>query len=155
PRQGPVAFPARVLRVNDVMIVVDAVIAVIKSFKPHACFIDVIGVGGGVYDRLRQLGYDVVGIQSSQPASNKRYLNRRAQMWWEMCEWVKERGCLPAKADTLGADLTAPTWWITPAGKIQIEGKDELEERGVESPDEGDALGLTFAQDVPFPEMFD
>lgn len=155
PRQGPVAFPARILRVNDTMTVVDVVVQVIKSFKPHACFIDVIGVGGGVYDRLRELGYDVVGINSALPASNKRYLNRRAQMWWEMAEWVKERGCLPSKAEQLKTDLCAPTWWITPAGKIQVEGKDELEDRGFESPDEGDGLALTFAQDVPFPEVFD
>lgn len=155
PRQGAVAYPAKVFRVNDAMVVVDHVVSAIRTFKPHACFIDVIGVGGPVYDRLKELGYDVIGINSAQPSANKRYLNRRAQMWWEMSSWIKEVAQLPRNCDQLASDLCAPTWWLTPAGKIQLEGKDELEERGIDSPDEGDALALTHAQHVPMPEVFD
>ena len=66
----------------------------IECENPDAVFIDGAGVGGGVIDRLRQLGYKVIEVQagSSADAADK-YLNKRAEMWGLLREWLKT-GCL-------------------------------------------------------------
>lgn len=154
PRCGPAAMVPRILRYNDAMLVVHQIVEIIHNWQPHAVFIDGTGLGGPVVDRLRELGYAVIGCNMGDPAANPRYLNMRAQTWWSMAAAVKERlglPPLPELADGLVTDLTAPKWWLNPRGKIQLEGKDELEDRGLESPDLGDALALTFWQHVPFP----
>lgn len=142
-RQGLLAHPPKVYRGIDNMALADKVAQEIERFRPDAVFIDA-GNGAGVIDRLRQLHHDVIEVHFSGHPSHSRYLNKRAEMWFEMRDWLRAGGVIPDLVD-LKQDLAAPTYRFTPADKIQLESKDDIKARGLPSPDLGDALALTFA----------
>ena len=75
-----------------------------------------------------------------------RYANKRAEMWGHMKEWCRF-GCLPDDRE-LRADLTAVDYGYDAADAIRLEKKDDMRRRGLASPDDGDALALTFAYPV-------
>ncbi len=143
PRQGLYAGRPFVFRGLDNMALADKVAQQIELFRPDAVFVDA-GNGAGVIDRLRQLHHDVVEVHFSGAPSQARYLNKRAEMWFEMRDWLRAGGAIPDLVD-LKQDLAAPTYRFTPADKIQLESKDDIKARGLPSPDLGDALALTFA----------
>ena len=142
-RQGLYAQQPQVFRGLDNMALADKVAQQIELFRPDAVFIDA-GNGSGVIDRLRQLHHDVVEVHFSGSPSAARYLNKRAEMWFELRDWLRAGGAIPDLVD-LKQDLAAPTYKFTPADKIQLESKDDIKGRGLPSPDLGDALALTFA----------
>lgn len=146
PRQGLQAFNPQVFRGMDNMDLAARVAAKIEEWKPDAVFIDA-GNGSGVIDRLRQLGYEVIEVNFGGKATDPRYLNKRAEMWFEVREWLKLGGAIPNIVD-LKQDLAAPIYWYDSAGRIQLEPKDDIKKRGLPSPDLADALALTFAQPV-------
>jgi len=111
-------------------------------------FVDGGGVGGGVIDRLRQLNHDVIEVQFGGKADEpKKYLNKRAEMWGRVKAWLGI-GCLP-KDEAMVTDLTSVEYQFTPADQIQLESKEHMKQRGLASPDDGDAIALTFAYPVP------
>jgi hypothetical protein len=122
------------------------VAAKITEWRPEAVFIDA-GQGSGVIDRLRQLNIDVIEVPFGGKATDPRFLNKRAEMWFEIREWIKLGGAIPNRVD-MKQDLAAPKFWYDSAGRIQLEPKDEIKKRGLPSPDLGDALALTFAYPV-------
>jgi hypothetical protein len=75
-----------------------------------------------------------------------RYANKRAQMWGFMKEWLKV-GSLPDDNE-LAADLKAVDYGYDASDAILLERKDDMRRRGLASPDDGDALALTFAYPV-------
>ena len=110
---------------------------------------DIGGLGAGVYDRLIQLGYGHVvrGINfGGSPQNDKKYLNKRAEMWGEMRDWLNSPPVKIPDMDDLHADLATPTYDFNHKQQLRLEGKDDIKKRGLKSPDCGDALALTFAQ---------
>jgi hypothetical protein len=145
PRQGLVAFKPRILRGMDTMTMAGQVAHTIETWKPDVTFVDVGGIGAGVVDRLRQLKCQVVPVDFGSKATDGRYENKRAEMWWEMAAWVKAGACLPNLPE-LTQDLTAPRITYRNArGRMQLESKDDMRARGLPSTDVGDALATTFA----------
>jgi hypothetical protein len=143
PDDGIVRF-----RQSDTMQTVGRVAEVINRRKPDAVFIDSVGVGGPVADRLRQLGFAVIDINSGLPASDSgRFKNLRSEMWWNMRDWLRERGRIPHD-EPLMDDLTAPLYRYDSSNRTQLESKDDMKGRNSPSPDTADALALTFAQPV-------
>ena len=111
-------------------------------------FVDGGGVGGGVIDRLRQLNHDIIEVQFGGKADEpKKYLNKRAEMWARTKEWLKI-GCL-TKDEAVVTDLTSVEYQFTASDQIQLESKEHMKQRGLASPDDGDAIALTFAYPVP------
>lgn len=116
--------------------------------------VDVIGVGGGVVDRLRELDQQVVGFNGAKSAADLTdesgelgFINLRAAAWWnlrEMLDPSKGSTLMLPPSETLVTDLTAPRWKVRAGGKIQIESKDEIRKRLGRSPDEGDAVVMSF-----------
>lgn len=101
------------------------------------------GFGAGVIDSLIQGGFSPFEIHFSGKAIDPRYYNKRAEMWFEMAEWIKRGGCLP-KCNFLKKELTAPTYSFK-SGKLILESKEQIKDRLGFSPDRADALALTFA----------
>jgi len=109
---------------------------------------------GGILDRLNQLGCkNAVGVDFGGRADRTdasdaaaRYANKRAEMWGFMKEWVKA-GSLPDDTE-LTADLKAVDYGYDASDAILLERKDDMRRRGLASPDDGDALALTFAYPV-------
>jgi phage terminase large subunit len=147
-RQGPVAYTPKVFRGLDLMTFAGIVANEIKTEKPAATFVDVGGLGAGVVDRLLQLGFQVTGADFGGRPIDPRFMNKKAEMWWAMAEWVRAGSSLPPSPELL-ADLVAPTYTYANAkGKFAIESKDDLIKRGIPSPDVADMLALTFYSPV-------
>lgn len=106
--------------------------------------VDVIGVGAGVFDGLREQGLPAVAFNSSERAErDDRFENRRAEAYWTLREELKAgRLDLDPDDEDLAAQLLAIRWSVNRRGRIQIEGKDKMRKRGVSSPDRADALAM-------------
>jgi hypothetical protein len=118
--------------------------------SPNALFVDETGVGAGVVDRLKQLGYPVTPVNfGSKPdgMTNAKVANKRAEMWVRMREWLNGSVGIPDDP-TLEAQLTAVEYKHDANNAILLEKKEEMKRRGLPSPDRADALALTFAYPV-------
>ena len=119
-----------------------------KGQRPVTIFVDSIGIGAGVVDRLSELGLPVRGINVGESPSDKEGYNRlRDELWFKGREWFETRtvrlcdGC-----DDLIAELSLPEYKILSNGRQKVDGKDELARKGtVHSPDQADAFLLTLA----------
>lgn len=148
PRQGLQSFNPLVYRGIDNMELAARVIAKMEDWKPDAVFIDV-GGGAGIIDRIRQLGYDVVEVNFGGRATNALYANKRAEMWYEMADWIKNGGSIP-NDNTFKLELATPTYRYDTSNRIILESKDDIKKRlpNAGSPDLADALALTFTHPV-------
>ena len=159
-RRGDQFLPYHVVRYNDTMKIVRDVAQMADKEKPKAIFIDVIGVGGGVFDRLKQLGYPVIAVNSAETISMEfpeKYVRLRDELWGKMRDWLEAgRGKLWDNEDNdLIGELSTPKAWLQGA-KTKVESKDEMRERlkktgGDESngsPDIADAHIMTFAMPI-------
>lgn len=114
----------------------------------HAAMVNIDqGYGTGIYSIGRNMGRQWNLISFAAKATDETYANKRAQMWGELKEWLKDVGALP-EDDVLAADLTGPEAFINLRGKLQLESKDDMKRRGLASPNKADALALTFAYPV-------
>lgn len=149
PRQGLVAFKPTVMRNMNGPEVAARLAEGKNRWGSEAEFVDGTGgYGASVLDALRAAGIAAVDVQFAGKAIDPRFYNRRAEMWWNMAEWVKKGGCLPRMPE-LVRELTAPTYTFQ-AGRLLIEPKEKIKERLGFSPDLADALALTFAvPDMP------
>lgn len=146
PRQGLRAFKPHIMmgaRSNEIA----ARIAMAKAkWGSELEFVDGTGgFGSGVVDSLIQAGHSPQEIHFSGKPIDSAYLNRRAEMWFRMANWIKRGGCIP-KDNELIRELTAPQYTFQ-NGKFQLEPKEQIKERLGFSPDLADALALTFAID--------
>lgn len=148
PRQGLIAMPPLVFRGIDNMTLAGHVARKIDQWTPDAVFID-SGAGAGVIDRLRQLGYDVTEVNFGGKPNDIRYVNKRAEMWFDLADWIKAGGAIPNDT-SLKLELATPTYKYDAANRIQLESKDDIKKRlpDAGSPDLADALALTFAHPV-------
>lgn len=131
----------------DTMQLAAKVVEIASDTSPDAVFIDGGGVGGGVIDRCRQLGLDVIEINFGAKATLPGYANMRAQMWARMRDALKDGVCLPHSED-LRTDLTSLEYGYNSKNDLQLESKEDAKKRGLASPDLADALALTYAQPV-------
>lgn len=144
PRQGRRAFMPTIMRNANSLQGAGALSRKWREWKADGCMIDNTGgFGGGWIDQLRVLGFDALPVHFAGKASDPRYVNKRAEMWFEMAEWIKSGGALP-KIPELVAELTTPTYFFK-GDRFQIEDKLQIKERLGRSPDLADALALTFA----------
>ncbi len=133
----------------DVVNVAHLVAGMIAKYYPARVLIDVGGLGAGVYDVLSSDGFReiLVPVNFGERAENaERFVNRRAEMWGRLKEWLQSP--LPVKlpkVDGLAEDLTAPKFSFDSLGRLQLEAKAEIKKRLGRSTDFGDALALTFA----------
>ena len=131
--------------------------------KPAKMFIDVGGLGVGIYDRLIEMGYgsQVVAVNfGGSPLEPERYgddgkamgggpANRRAEMWMRSKDWLEaEGGADLPDIDALQADACGPSYKYDSKGQLLLEKKEDMKRRGVKSPDRWDAVALTFAEPV-------
>lgn len=153
PRQGIVAFAPQTMRhQRDSSVSVDIANAVmVKKMDWNSemeFFDDTVGWAHGAIDVMRAAGHSPTPVAFDRPSGNPRYANMRAQCWMMLAEWVKAGGSLP-RTPGLVAELTAPTYFFS-QGKFMIEPKDQIKKRLGKSPDEAEALALTFAlPDMP------
>jgi len=118
------------------------------KLRPESIFIDSIGVGGGLADRLYELDLPAVGIAVSESSSLKEKFTRlRDELFWKAREWFEARDCKIPNDESLISEVTSVRYKYQSTGKLKIESKDEMKRRGQRSPDVADAFILTFAQE--------
>jgi len=117
------------------------------QFKVAVMFVD-SAYGAPYVERLHALGFDnVIEVNFGSPSPDRHQANMRAHMWNQVKEWLPH-GAIPADDEKLALDLGGPGAHIRSNGQLVIESKDDMKKRGLASPDDGDALALTFAQPV-------
>lgn len=113
----------------------------------HTMFLDSAGISGAVAGQLWQLGYkNVIEINFGADSPDPKFRNMRAYMWGKLKDWL-----LTGSIDDsprLEYDLTGPGYQLDAKVRIQLESKDEVRKRLDCSPDDADALALTFARKV-------
>lgn len=148
------AITLEVLNVRDTMAIANRVAQI-----PGRAVVDTIGVGAGVYDRLKEMGkrpLAYVGSAASTRRDRSRtlgFFNTRSAAYWNLRELLDPQYA-PSLAlppdDLLTSDLTLPHWEDTggkPA-KIKVENKDDVVERLGRSPDRGDAVVMNLYADA-------
>lgn len=145
PRQGIIAYPPQIMRNVTSDQGAGAVGLKYREWQADAVFVDGTGGwGGGWIDALRTLGFAPVSVQFAGSPQNKvRFANKRAEMWFDMADWVKTIGALPNIPDLL-RELTAPLYGFQ-GDRLLLEPKDMIKKKLGRSPDLADALALTFA----------
>jgi hypothetical protein len=140
----------------DTMQTVDRAVDEMRKhgFRPYsnyapafgAVVVDTIGIGSGVADRFRQLGYTVEGFNAGAPpmTEKEQFLNKRAASYWNLKTMLEEDRIVLPPDEKLFGELLAITWKPTADGKIQLEPKDQLKGRLGRSPDRADACSMAF-----------
>ena len=150
-RQGRKVHWIRSYSKRNTMQVAGIVRMAIKEVGANQCAIDVGGLGAGVYDRLTELvsssECELIQVNSSNsPIDEKKYTNKRAEMWGETRLWMEAQPASIPDSDELQADLTQIRYSYDSNNALKMEKKEDMKKRGFRSPDMADALGLTFAQ---------
>lgn len=114
--------------------------------KPDAIIIEATGVGAGLVDIMRDRGYKITEVHPGAAAhQHELYINRRAEYWSIMRDWLYEQGCIP-EDKALFSQLTTILYSLDRhEQRVKLEPKEEMKKRGLESPDDADTLALTFA----------
>jgi hypothetical protein len=147
-RQGNHTIAIKKYRDLNLMEFTDYVAGAINHYGAAMTFVDVVGIGAGVMDRLVQLGFrNVMGANAGFSADNPRYKNKRAEMWDTMKKWLEEGGDIPDDP-ILISELSSVQYKYDPTDRLLLEKKEDMKKRGLSSPDCGDSLSLTFFQPV-------
>ena len=118
-----------------------------KNTKADAAFVDGTGgFGAGWIDVMRDLGRSPFDVQFAGKPNDPKYFNKRAEIWFEGTQWVKDGGALP-NVPELVAEMTVPTYTFK-GDRLIVEDKDQIKLRLGRSPNYADALFTTFAQPV-------
>jgi len=111
-----------------------------------ALFVD-SAFGAPIVERLKSLGFqNVYEVNFGAQPPDFHCLNMRAYMWKMAKEWLLLGGLRDDQE--LTEQLALPGYHINNSGKLVIESKASIQERGEASPDDADAFCLTFAQRV-------
>jgi hypothetical protein len=116
---------------------------VIDRDRPKRVFVDVGGVGAGIYDRLGEMGYGAIvravnfGSAPLEPPPRDEHgepsggpLNRRAEMWMKSREWLEDpAGAAVPDLDSLQADACGPTYTYDSNSRLKLEAKDHMRAR--------------------------
>lgn len=148
-RRGRKVYDLLKYRELDLMQTASRVGEAINREHPEAVFVDSVGIGAGLVDRLRQLGFEIIEVNAGNTSDNKKYRNKRAEMWGNLREYLVNGAELPDDRE-LFEDLCSPEYSFTNTQQIQLERKTDMRSRGERSPDCADALALTFAYPILF-----
>ena len=144
-RQGPVARVIRKVRGHDTMETANFLKRYCDENEVEALVVDDTGIGAGVVDRLRELGLKrtrlVAFIAGHKAEDSAHFVNRIAEVWWAM-----RRSYLSEEMDTdndtaLIGQVSSRTYETQDSGQIMLQSKRDMHR----SPDEADALAMTFA----------
>lgn len=147
-RQGRKLHEVRKFRELNTMQLAVEVVSALKEYKAGITFVDSVGVGAGVVDRLRMLGYEVCEVNGGVPAhDDEQYYNKTAEMYAEMRSWLMAGADIPNDNDLRNA-LIGREFGFDDKERIRMERKKDMKRRGLDSPDEADALAHTFAEPI-------
>lgn len=144
-RKGAVVRTLHRIARGDTMETAGLVHRALKDSGAEHAVVDVVGIGAGVVDRLRELGDRVVEASAgSSPQDKDRFVNARAEWYWNLREdFEKGEIDIDTMDEALLEQLPEIKWKIDSKGRIMIESKDDMKKRGMPSPDDADAAAMT------------
>lgn len=122
--------------------------------KPAAIFIDGTGFGAMIGKSVKEKLGDTCLVKWFHMSEGSdypdEYKNKRAECWGEGRKWLHDKQNPAAIPDDegLSIEMTCIRKVDRPHGLLQLESKEELEERGFDSPNMADAWAYTFAEPV-------
>jgi hypothetical protein len=134
---------------QDTMATTGMIAKLLKLRGDVPAVIDAVGIGAGVYDRLREQGLQAIEFNAgARPIDTERFINRRAEIFWALREAMEDDAVDLApdgEDDELIAQLGSLRWFLDSRGRIGIESKDDMRKRGLPSPDRADAAAMSTA----------
>lgn len=140
---------------EDTMQTAGRVVGILRGNGGYA-MIDLVGLGAGTFDRVREQGFDARPFNAGERTDKKDvsgelgFTNKRSAAWWNMRELLdpaNDHNIALPEDDELTGDLTAPKWCVMSGGKIQVESKDDIRKRIGRSTNKGDGVIQAFWQD--------
>ena len=147
-RKGRRVEPIERIPKGDLMSQAGYVAGRLRERSPALVCVDGSGLGAGMVDRLRQLGFSVVDVNGGNASINPKFLNKRAEMWWAMKEFVELGECELPPDDELRRHMTVVEYGYTDKGRLRLKRKEDIMKDFGFSPDKADAIALTFAYPV-------
>jgi len=136
------------VEINTMQLAAEVVVAMKDWGQVAAVFVDGVGVGGGVVDRLQMLGHPVIEVNGGAVAlDDEKFYNKTAEMWDRMRTWM-EGADLPPKDNDLRLALIGREYYFDDKERIRLERKQDMKKRGLSSPDEADAVAHSFAEEL-------
>ena len=110
---------------------------------PVAIIVDVIGIGAGIVDRLRELNFNVIAVNASESSTDETHCFRmRDALWKKALKYLKDPLNKIPDDDLLEVELTSARYEYNSIGDLIIESKKSMRKRGLRSPDRADSLCL-------------
>lgn len=140
--------------VGDIVICYRRVLKENPTYKGVVtAYIDDTGLGGGVTDRLQEVKreeglnrLEIVpinfGMKPPQDGSEMKYADITTYMWANVKYLMENQQLSIENDEELVAQLTVRKYSITSNGRIVLERKKDMKERGIKSPDRADAVAL-------------
>lgn len=127
----------------------------LRKYPNSKIYVDEIGVGAGVVDRLKEseeFQNRIIGVnvaEKAQDEENTKYVNLRAKGYWKLREKFINGNINLIDKGTVISDLTNLKYKFRSSdGALQIESKEEMKKRGLRSPDIADAMMLAFLENI-------
>ena len=144
-RQGPVARIAWRVRGHDTMKIAGFLKTYCDDHDVETLVVDDTGVGGGVVDRLRELRLGrthlLPFIAGKTAEDETHFFNRGAEVWWAMRSSYLAREIDTEDDSALIGQVSSREYSVRSDGRIRLQSKETM----YRSPDEADALAMTFA----------
>jgi phage terminase large subunit len=147
-RRGNVARVIHAVHKQDTMETAGQVARLLTETNARSAKIDVVGIGAGVFDRLRELRRPVREASAGNAAHDKeRFINARAEWYWNLREQFESGDIdIDPHDEELAAQLSGLRYFVDSRGRIGIESKDDMKKRGLPSPDRADTLAIVFGR---------
>ncbi len=129
-------------KMPNTMDLVGVIMNAYTKYGADMVVIDKTGVGQGVYDRMRDLGYNVRGVSFGEKSEDDMFGNLKAEWHWRERKWLLGGGRL---MQNIGWNEFEIVKYKNKDGKIVIQPKEELFREGIMSPNVVDAAVLTQA----------
>ena len=131
-------------KLQNTMDLVGVIIGLNRDYKVDLWVIDKTGIGQGVFDRLKELGYSVRGVSFGEKSEDEQFANLKAEWHWRERKWLLSGGRL---LQDYGWNEFEVVKYKNKDGKIIIQPKEELFKEGIPSPNCVDAAVLTMVVD--------
>ena len=146
-RKGDEVVGIQAYSKTNLMNTTGRVIDLARKHGVKTVYVDEVGLGAGVLDRLKEIGtLKAVGINGGKrPYDKERHLNLRSQMFDALRQRF-ENGEISIPDDPeLVSQLASITYEYTSLGQMKLESKEKIRQTRRSSPDKADALALAFA----------
>ena len=127
-------------KLQNTMDLVSRIVDINREYKVDMWIVDKTGVGQGVYDRLKEMDYDIKGVSFGEKSEDDQYGNLKAELHFKLRKWIISGGQL--KRD-YGWNELEIVKYKNKDGKIVIQPKEDLFRENISSPNVVDAAVLT------------